>query len=194
MLRSFAFATMLLATLGVPASTSAGEFKAGVFDPPRLAPDFELPGTHGQPLKIADYRGKVVVLGFGFTHCPEVCPMTLATLAAARKELGEQAADVQVVWITVDPERDDADRLGKYVTAFDPGFVGGTGTEAQLAAVRKDYGIAAAKIKNEGQPDGWSHSAFTYLIDRDGKLRALMPYGHPAADFVNDLRLLLAAP
>ena len=69
-----------------------------------------------------------------------------------------------------------------------------SGTEAQLAAVRKDYGIAAAKIKNEGQPDGWSHSAFTYLIDRDGKLRALMPYGHPAADFVNDLRLLLAAP
>ena len=194
MLRPFAFAMMLLATVVAQASSAAGEFKAGVFDPPRLAPDFELPGTHGKPLKIGDYRGKIVVLGFGFTHCPEVCPMTLATLAAARKELGEAAADVQIIWITVDPERDDADRLGKYVTAFDPGFVGGTGTEAQLAAVRKDYGIAAAKIKNEGQPDGWSHSAFTYLIDRDGKLRALMPYGHPAADFVNDLRLLLAAP
>jgi protein SCO1/2 len=194
MLRSFVLATIMLATLGASASTSAGEFKAGVFDPPRLAPDFELPGTHGKPLKIADYRGKIVVLGFGFTHCPEVCPMTLATLAAARKELGDAAREVQVIWITVDPERDDADRLGKYVTAFDPSFVGGTGSEAELAAVRKDYGIAAAKIQKEGRPDGWSHSAFTYLVDRDGKLRALMPYGHPAADFVNDLRLLLAAP
>jgi protein SCO1/2 len=194
MLRPLLLAAMLTISFGAFASTPGGEFKAGVFDPPRVAPDFELPGTQGKPLKIADYRGKVVVLGFGFTHCPEVCPMTLATLAAARKELGDAAADVQVVWITVDPERDDADRLGKYVTAFDPTFVGGTGSEAQLAAVRKDYGIAASKIKKEGQPDGWSHSAFTYLIDRDGKLRALMPYGHPATDFVNDLRLLLAAP
>ena len=99
-----------------------------------------------------------------------------------------------MLWIPVDPERDDAQRLGAYVTAFDPSFVGATGSEAQLAAVRRDYGIAAAKVEREGEPAAWSHSAFTYLIDRQGRLRALMPYGHPAADFVHDLRILLAAP
>ena len=139
-----------------------------------------------------EYHGKVVVLGFGFTHCPEVCPVTLATLAAARKQLGEAGGDVQVVWITVDPERDDAKRLGDYVTAFDASFVGATGSEAQLSAVRQEYGIRAAKIHQDGLPDSFSHSAFTYLVDRQGRLRALMPYGHPAADFAHDLRLLLA--
>ena len=168
--------------------------KAGVFEPPRQAPDFSLPGTHGEQLALREWRGKVVVLGFGFTHCPEVCPVTLATLAAARKQLGAEADQVQVLWITVDPERDDAARLGAYVTAFDPTFIGATGTDAQLAAVRKDYGIAAKRVQKPGQADSFSHSAFTYLIDRQGRLRALMPYGHPAADFVHDLRILLATP
>ena len=183
---------LALSLLLVPVLATAQEMKAGVFDPPRQAPDFTLPATDGGELTMQEYRGKVVVLGFGFTTCPEVCPVTLATLAAARKQLGEEAEDVQVVWITVDPERDDAKRLGDYVTAFDKSFVGGTGSEEQLVAVRKEYGVQAAKVHREGLPDSYSHSAFTYLIDRQGRLRALMPYGHPAADFVHDLRLLLA--
>ena len=178
---------IVLAFLFLPVLAAAQEMKAGVFEPARQAPDFTLPATDGGELTMQEYRGKVVVLGFGFTTCPEVCPVTLATLAAARKQLGEAARDVQVVWITVDPERDDAKRLGDYVTAFDESFVGGTGSEAQLAAVRKEYGIQAAK-----KAGSWSHSAFTYLIDRRGRLRALMPYGHPAEDFAHDLRLLLA--
>ena len=183
---------LLLALLFACAAASAQEMKAGTFDPPRTAPDFTLAGTHGQPLSIADHRGKLVVLGFGFTHCPEVCPVTLATLAAARKQLGELAGEVQVLWITVDPERDDAKRLGDYVTAFDPSFLGGTGTEEQLAAVRKDYGIAASKLEKAGAAASFSHSAFTFLIDREGRIRALMPYGHPAQDFVHDLKILAA--
>jgi protein SCO1 len=192
--------TLLLALLLCPVVVAAAsdvpapEFKAGVFDPPRQAPDFSLPGTGEGELALRDWHGKVVVLGFGFTHCPEVCPVTLATLAAARKQLGAAASEVQVLWITIDPERDDAARLRAYVTAFDPTFLGATGTEAQLAAVRKDYGIAAARVRKAGEADSFSHSAFTYLIDRQGRLRALMPYGHPAADFVHDLRLLLETP
>jgi protein SCO1/2 len=186
----------LLAGIAVCTQAPAADpaLKAGVFDPPREAPDFRLPGTTGKEISVRDWRGKIVVLGFGFTHCPEVCPVTLTTLAAARRQLGAQAAEVQVLWITVDPERDDAARLGAYVTAFDPDFVGATGSEEQLAAVRRDYGIAAARVKRDGLPDSYSHSAFTYLIDREGRLRALMPYGHPAEDFVHDLRLLLGAP
>lgn len=185
---------VLLVMLAAWRPAAAEELKAGVFDPPREAPQVDLPGTHGRTLDLRDYRGKVVVLGFGFTHCPEVCPVTLATLAAARRQLGAQAADVQVVWITVDAERDDAERLDAYVTAFDPTFVGGTGTEQQLAAVRRDFGIMAKKILAPGKADSWSHSAFTYLIDREGRLRALMPYGHPAEDFAHDLRVLLGTP
>jgi len=166
--------------------------KAGVFDPARAAPDFSLPGSDGAELKLSRYRGKVVLLGFGFTSCVAVCPITLGTLAAAHKKLGARGDDVQVVYITVDPERDDAPRMRKYLSAFDPSFIGGTGSDAQLAAVRKDYGIAAEKVAG---PDGsYTHSSFVYLIDREGRLRALMPYGHPAEDYVHDVGILLASP
>ena len=103
-----------------------------------------------------------------------------------------QAPDLQVVYVTVDPEVDTAAQMKRWLTAFDPSFVGGTGTEAQLAAVRKAYGVAAAPVAG---PDGsYSHSSYVYLIDRHGKLRALMPFGRGADDYVHDVRLLLAGP
>jgi protein SCO1/2 len=164
--------------------------RAGVFDPPRLAPELSLAGSDGRELTLDRYRGKVVVLAFGFTSCADVCPVTLGTLAAARKQLGAEGGDVQVVYVTVDPERDDAARMRAYLAAFDPSFVGGTGAPERLEAVRREYGIAAEKVK---AASGYSvaHSSFTYLIDRGGRLRALMPYGHPAEDYVHDLRVLL---
>ena len=142
----------------------------------------------GRSRKLGSFEGRVVMLGFGFTTCPEVCPTTLATLAAARKQLGAQAKDVQLVYITVDPARDSARQMHDYLTAFDESFVGGTGTEAQLAAVRKAYGATARK-----QGNGFAHTSSVFLIDRSGKLRGMMPYDHPPGDFVHDLRLLLAA-
>lgn len=174
-------------------AANAGEplaFKAGLFDPPRQAPDFSLQGTDGRELEMSRYRGKVVLLAFGYSSCTAVCPITLATLAQARRELGPAAADVQVVYVTVDPERDVPARLRTFLRNFDASFIGGTGTPQQLALVRKDYGISAQKIV---LADGYaySHSSFTYLIDRSGRIRALMPYGHSAADYVNDLRILL---
>jgi protein SCO1/2 len=187
--RIFLSLALLLASF----AASAGEaLKAGVFDPPRLAPDFALAGSNGQPLKLDAYRGKVVLLGFGFSQCTAVCPVTLATLRQARKMLGAQARDVQVLYITVDPDNDDAAQLKRWLGAFDPRFIGGTGTHNQLAAVRQAYGIEAKKIAG---PDGkFSHSSFIYLIDRQGRLRALMPYGRGAGDYVHDVRLLLAVP
>ena len=157
-----------------------------------MAPEFTLPGTTGTPLKLSAYRGKIVLLGFGFTSCTAVCPVTLATLAQAHRKLGAQAKDLQVVYITVDPARDDAAQLRQYLTAFNPTFVGGTGSDAQLAAVRKQYGIAAERLA--GPEGAYSHSSFIYLIDRKGRLRALMPFDHPADDYVHDVRLLLASP
>jgi protein SCO1/2 len=187
-------ATVLLAAaaLTAAAATNSGPppLKAGVFDPPRPAPDFDLRGSSGNDLKISNYRGKVVLLAFGFTSCTAVCPTTLNTFAVARRKLAAAAADVQIVYITVDPQRDDSARLKKYLGSFDPTFVGGTGTEQQLAAVRKSYGITAEK-QVLGDSYTYEHSSFTYLIDRGGRIRALMPYGHSPDDYVHDVRLLL---
>lgn len=187
-------ALALLGALLLAAAAGAAEeagLKAGVFSPPRAAPAFSLRGSDGAPLELGRYRGKVVILGFGFSSCPDVCPVTLATLAQARKRLGAQASEVQVVYITVDPERDDPQRLRDYLAGFDETFVGGTGTPEQLAAVRQEYGIAASR-RESGESYAFDHSSYTYLIDRGGNLRALMPYGQSADDYVHDVKLLLA--
>jgi protein SCO1/2 len=178
---------LVLVTLAAPAGEA---LKAGVFDPPRPAPDFSLQGSNGRELKISQYQGKIVLLAFGFTSCTEVCPITLNTFAVTRRKLGVAAADVQIVYVTVDPGRDVPARLAKYLASFDPTFIGGTGTEDQLAAVRKNYGISAEK-KIIGDDYAYAHSSFTYLIDRTGRIRALMPYGHSPDDYAHDLAILL---
>ena len=175
------------------ALAAAPALKAGVFEPAQAAPEFSLRGSDGAELKLGRYRGKLVLLVFGFTNCPEVCPTTLATLAEARKGLGADAAAVQVVYVTVDPERDDVTRIRQYLGAFDPTFVGGTSSPEALADMRKRYGVAAEKVARPGGGYGMSHSSSVYLIDREGHLRALMPYGHEAKDFVHDFQRLLAA-
>ena len=142
-LRPLLAAVLALAQIAAAAAAGQPSLKAGVFDPPRAAPDFSLQGSDGHELKISHYRGKVVLLAFGFTSCTEVCPITLNTFAVTRRKLGPAAADVQVVYVTVDPGRDVPARLSKYLGSFDSTFVGGTGTEDQLAAVRRSYGITA---------------------------------------------------
>ncbi len=185
------FAAAIVAMLLIePAGAGTSAFKAGVFDPPRQAPDFSLQGSDGRELRISHFRGKVVLLAFGYTSCTEVCPVTLATFAQARRKLGAAAADVQIVYVTVDPQRDVPERLGKFLRSFDSSFIGGTGTEAQLAAVRQQYGVTARKIPYEDSYT-YAHSSFTYLIDRQGRLRALMPFGHSPDDYANDLAILL---
>lgn len=175
------------------ACVAAPALKAGVFDPPAAAPAFRLDGSDGQPLTLDRFRGRVVLLVFGFTRCPEVCPTTLATLAQARKALGAEAAAVQVVWVTVDPARDNAAQVRGYLAGFDAGFVGGTGSPAAIEGVERLYGVSAKKIPLAGGDYAMGHTSSIWLIDRDGRLRGMMPYGHDAADFVHDVRVLLAA-
>lgn len=179
----------LLIAAGAGATENA-VLRAGTFDPPRLAPDFTLAGSNGTELRLSSHRGKVILLSFGFTSCPEVCPTTLAVLAQARRILGPQARELQIVYVTVDPKRDDAQRMRTYLAAFDPTFLGGTGSEEELAAVRKDYGILATR-KPLGSSYTVAHSSYTYLIDRQGRLRGLMPYGRTPEDYAHDVRILL---
>lgn len=186
------FLSFLFLATTVCAAENA-HLKAGVFDPPRLAPEFSLRGSNDVDLKLSRYRGKVVVLGFGYTSCPDVCPTALADLALARKKLGAAGNEIQVIYLTVDPERDNPERLRKYLAAFDPAFIGGTGTVEQLAGVRKAYGITATKKAFGDGLSGYSvhHSSYVYLIDREGRLRALMLFGRTVDDIVHDVKILL---
>jgi len=164
--------------------------RAGAFDPPHAAPEFALRGSDGSEVTLARYRGKVVLLTFGFTHCAAVCPTTLATLAQARSGLGEAADSVQVIFVTVDPERDSAAHMREYLAAFDRGFIGATGTPEALAEAREAYGVTATR-EGTGPDYAMAHTSSIFLIDRTGRLRAVMPFGHDAADFVHDVAFLL---
>ena len=191
--RAHALLRAAIALLAVAAEAPAADeasLRAGVFSPPRPAPDFGLQGSDGAELTLARFRGKVVALAFGFTSCPNVCPTTLGVLARAREELGARRDGFQVVYVTVDPERDDAERMRTYLARFDPSFVGGTGSAEALAAVRERYGVVAQQAV-AGDAGSISHSSSIYLIDRGGALRALMPYGHAADDFAHDVGILL---
>ncbi|HEY6815449.1 MAG TPA: SCO family protein [Croceibacterium sp.] len=163
--------------------------KAGTFDPARAAPDFALRGSDGSEVTLARYRGKVVLLTFGFTYCAAVCPTTLATLAQARGGLGDKADAVQVIFVTVDPERDDVAHMQQYLAAFDRSFIGATGEPDALAEVREAYGVTAER-EGTGPDYAMAHTSSIFLIDRAGRLRAVMPFGHDAADFVHDIERL----
>jgi protein SCO1 len=184
--------SLFLILVGMPCATTGGgpALKAGVFDPPRLAPEFSLRGSDNSEVTLARYRGKVVLMVFGYTNCAAVCPITLATLAEARSSLGEAADAMQVIYVTVDPERDDPARMKEFLVSFDLSFIGATGAPGVLVAVRQNYGVTAIKhgTDNDYVVD---HTSSIYLIDRSGKLRAVMPYGYGAADFVHDIKLLL---
>ncbi|HSC67820.1 MAG TPA: SCO family protein [Cellvibrio sp.] len=181
--------TSLAAENGGKASSA---LKSGVFDPPRMAPDFSLPSSRDNQFTLSAQRGKLLVLGFGFSNCPNVCPMTLANLAQTYKNLGALADQVQVVYMTVDPERDTPARLREYLANFNPSFVGVTGSADELAALRQAYGIIAKKeVHKNGGTYEVHHSSYIYLIDRDGLLRALVPFGKSADDITHDIKILL---
>jgi protein SCO1/2 len=187
------FTLLCIALLASTAVAAEPKLKSGVFEPPRAAPEFVLPASTGSDFKLSSTRGKVVVLEFGYTNCADVCPVSLAALAQARKAMGAAAADVQVVFITVDPVRDTPALLRGYLANFDPSFIGVSGTPAQVEAVLKSYGISATKKMVEGSKTAYTmhHSSYLYFIDRKGMQRALMPFGRPPAEMVHDLTLLL---
>jgi protein SCO1/2 len=184
--------TLLALALFASTANAAPALKSGVFEPPRAAPEIVLPSSNGQ-FKLSDHRGKVVVLEFGYTTCVDVCPVSLAALSDARKKLGAAAAGVQVVFISVDPARDTPARLKSYLATFDPSFIGVTGSQAQIDALLKAYGISAAKRVPGGDASRYfmSHSSYLYFIDRKGMQRAMMPFGRPSDEMVHDLKLLL---
>ena len=163
-----------------------------VVDPAQPISDFTLIGPDNQPVKLSDFRGKLVVLYYGYTFCPDVCPTTLAELARAMQKMGRQADDVQVIMVTVDPGRDTPGVLAKYVANFDPHFLGLSGTPDQIAAAAKPLGIYYQKHEGTAAT-GYviDHTATVSVLDRQGYLRLEFTYGAPAEDIASDLSHLL---
>jgi protein SCO1/2 len=151
-----------------------------------------LTGHDGKPRTLADFRGKVVVLFFGYTHCPDVCPTTLVDLAGVMKALGRDAERVQVLFVTLDPERDTPQVLSQYVPAFDPRFLGLYGDAAATERAAKEFKIFYEK-RAGATPSSYTldHSAQVYVIDPRGELRLFVRQERIAADLADDLRTLL---
>jgi protein SCO1/2 len=156
--------------------------------------ELALTDHNGKARTLADFRGKVVTVFFGFTHCPDVCPTTLAEMAAVMRELGPEAQKVQVLFVTVDPERDTAQVLKQYVPSFDPAFLGLYGDADALARTAKEFKIVYQKQVLPGGGYSVDHSAGTYIYDTQGRLRLYASYGSGAAKLLHDIRILLAAP
>ena len=153
--------------------------------------DFVLQDHHGKARRLADFKGKVVALFFGYTHCPDVCPTTMAEYAAVLRQLGPKAdAAVQVLFVSLDPQRDTPALLSQYVPAFNPAFIGLTGTDKQIAEVAGQYKIVYQK-QGEGANYTLDHSAGSYLLDKQGHLRVLENYGAPPATLAADLKILI---
>jgi len=155
--------------------------------------DFSLTDHNGQARRLADFRGKVVVLFFGYTQCPDVCPTTLATMREAMTLLGEDANRVQVLFVTVDPARDTPALLAQYVPAFHPDFLGLYADENGTAAVAKEFKVFYARQPGS-TPGSYSidHSTGSYAFDTQGKLRLLLRHGETPNNVAADLKLLLA--
>jgi protein SCO1/2 len=190
-LRAFAAAlvALCLASCGPSAPKFTGSDVTGV----AFGRDFHLTDYNGKARALADFRGKVVVMFFGYTQCPDFCPTTLSQLAEAMRKLGPDAARVQVLFVTIDPERDTPELLSHYVPAFDPSFLGLYGDAAATAGVAKEF-----KVLYEKQPGPtpgtytMDHSAGTFLFDPQGRLRVYETYGVGPDAYAHDIRALLA--
>lgn len=154
--------------------------------------DFQLVDFNGKPRSLAGFSGKVVVLFFGYTHCPVVCPTTLADLAQVMRLLGKDANRVQVLFVTLDPERDSPGVLAKFVPSFDPSFLGLSGDAQATAQAAKAFGVTYAKQNDKHGSYTLDHSDGTYLLGTGGKPLLLSPYGQHVDLLVQDIRLLLA--
>ncbi|MDO5623283.1 MAG: SCO family protein [Pseudomonadota bacterium] len=195
MLRRHAVQTLSLGALALLGACTPDkpQFRALDITGADYAKDFSLIDFNGQPRTLADFRGKVVVVFFGFTQCPDVCPTTMAEMARVKQLLDGDGDRLQVLFISIDPERDTPEVLREYMGAFDPGFLGlyAESPEA-LAALAKDFKVYYKKVPGS-TPETYSmdHTAASYAFDPQGRLRLYMRYGSTPEHMADDVRLLL---
>jgi protein SCO1/2 len=194
-MRAWALVALLFLVLpgcGEKSGAPVEQFQATDITGAAFGRDFHLTDPDGHPRSLSDFRGKVVVLFFGYTHCPDVCPTTLGDLALVMRRLGADASRVQVLFVTLDPERDTPALLAQYVPSFYPSFLGLFGDAAATARVAKEFRVFYRKV-DVGSHAGYflDHSAGMYVFDRAGRLRLFVNYGLGTDAVVHDLKALL---
>ncbi len=183
----------LLAAAGLLAACGGPDFRGSVLDEPLAVPQFTLLDHTGRPFHLADQEGKVVLLFFGYTSCPDVCPTTLATWRQVHDLLGDDAGRVKFAFVTVDPERDTSERLGRHVQAFNPDFVGLTGMPEELQGVYDIFDVYHEVDTSSQSALGYliNHTATTFVLDPEGVWRLRESYGTLAEDIAHDVKQLL---
>lgn len=183
---------VLLSVVVAVTGCSSYTFHGTQFNPPPAAADLALTNQDGQPVRLSDYRGKLVLLFFGYTHCPDVCPATFAKWKQVRHLLKDDAGQVRFVFISVDPERDTPERLKQHLALFDPTFIGLTGAPGDIEVATRAYGVYFKKVE-AGSASGYlvDHTARTYVIDREGRLVLTFPFEAEPQDIAADLKYLL---
>jgi protein SCO1 len=178
---------------GCDRAASPAAFQAIDITGAEYARDFDLTDADGRRRHLADFKGKIAVVFFGYTQCPDVCPTTMLELAAVKKALGADGARVQGIFVTIDPERDTAELLKAYVANFDTDFVALRGSAEETKAVAKHFKVFYAKVpgKTEGSYT-MDHTAGSYVFDAQGRVRLFTRYGSGAEALAHDLKLLLA--
>ncbi|GER79185.1 MAG: SCO family protein [Anaerolineae bacterium] len=194
---SFTPLIMATAVLGIALAASfifrrPHTFHGAVIDPPLPVTDFTLQTANDVSFRLSDAKGKIVLLFFGYTSCPDVCPVTLATFKQVHERLGEDAQKIAFVMITADPDRDTPDKVAEYTARFNPEFIGLSGSLTDLEPIWKELGVFVEK-QDTGSAAGYlvSHTASVYVIDQDGNLLMTFPYGTSATDMADDLIQLL---
>jgi len=161
-------------------------------EPYPAAPQVELIKLNGETFRLSDQKGKIVLLFFGYTSCPDVCPTTLAEFKQVMDGMGDKAKSVQVVFVSVDPERDTPEKIQQYVEHFNPNFIGLSGSTDKLEIIWDKYGVFRERVESDSA-FGYiiNHTARTYLIDADGNLRLSYGFQTPVEDIVSDIEILL---
>ncbi len=188
------FLSLALVILGISGIflTRPYTYHGSVFDSPQPAPEITLQDQHGQTFDLAAQKGNIVLIFFGYTNCPDICPGTLANFKQLSDQLGSKAANVRFVFITVDPQRDTAPQMLVYLSKFNPDFTGLTGTQSDLAPVWKAYGVFVQSQPVAGSNNYLeNHSDAIYLVDRSGRLRLTYAYDTPVNDLLADVDHLL---
>ncbi len=187
-----AFLPLLIIALAAACTPPAPVFKANDISTVPWGGDFELSAHSGGRMKSSDLQGKVVVIFFGFTHCPDICSPTLMRLAGVIRQLDESAKDLQVLFVTVDPEHDTPEQLAGFVPKFHPSFIGLTGSVQEIEAVKREFKVAADRRQGGGAQSTIDHTGGVFIKDRRGKLRLYVRQGTTVEDMLHDVRLLLA--
>lgn len=194
MLISRRFLLIIASLLMLACADKPLPFKAKPVPDSPMAPNFKLTDQSGQPRALSDFRGKVVSLFFGFTHCPDICPTHLARQAEVMRLLGPQANEVAVLFVTLDPERDTPSALKTYMDAFDPRFIALTGTQEETDKVARQYKIFWQKtpLPDSALVYTIDHTTNSFVIDQSGRSRLIVPHEMSASDVAHDLQLIIS--